>query len=158
MKIGMARKILQLVSSGEGIRILEEMAVRQGKTASKLVKMATSKVAKGSKVTVSTADEVLEGYARNAEGFAAVNPSHAKLIEKSVSEAAQARVGFGIKEAEFSEWLTRHGKKVGVSVPKYSGGAKQLAQESRIISGKQERQRVVQGWRPDNPYFDELKK
>jgi hypothetical protein len=46
---------------------------------------------------------------------------------------------------------------MGINAPKYSGGKQQLIQEQRILDEIQERQRVVKGWRPDNPFFDELK-
>tara|TARA_R100000789_G_scaffold96953_1_gene99052 strand:- start:3903 stop:4385 length:483 start_codon:yes stop_codon:yes gene_type:complete len=157
MKMAIAKRILGWTSSKQGIAMIEEVAARQGKTPAKLIKMATNKVAKGNAITVSTADDVLAGYTENARGFATANPLQSELVKNSIQEATIARQSFGIREADFAEWMQRHAKKMGINAPKYSGGKQQLIQERRILDETQERQRVVKGWRPDNPFFDELK-
>ena len=148
MKIGIAKQILGMLSSKQGISVLEEMAARQGKSVSKLVKMATNKVAKGNVATVSSANEVLAGFTENARGFATANPLQKGIVQESIQRATLARQSFGIREAEFAEWLKGHAGKLGVNIPKYRPGAQQLRQERAIqaeIKGTTaDRQRVVE--------------
>ena len=148
MKIGIAKQILGMLSSKQGISVLEEMAARQGKSVSKLVKMATNKVAKGNVATVSSANEVLAGFTENARGFATANPLQKGIVQESIQQATLARQSFGIREAEFAEWMRGHASKLGVNIPKYRPGAQQLRQERAIqaeIKGTTaDRQHVVE--------------
>ena len=117
MKIGIAKQILGWMSSKQGMLILEEIAAKQGKSVSKLVKMATNKVAKGNVATVSSANEVLAGFTENARGFATANPLQKGIVQESIQRATLARQNFGIREAEFAEWLKGHAGKLGVNIP-----------------------------------------
>jgi len=132
MKMEIARRILGWTSSKQGIAMIEEVAARQGKTPAKLIKMATNKIAKGNAITVSTADDVLAGFTENARGFATANPLQSELVKSSIQEATIARQSFGIREAEFAEWMRGHANKLGVNIPKYRAGAQQLRQERAI--------------------------
>lgn len=132
MKIGIAKQILGMISSKQGILVLEEMAAKQGKTVSRLVKTATNRVAKGNIVTVSSANEVLAGFTENARGFATANPLQKEIVKESIQQATLARQSFGIREAEFSEWMRGHASKLGVNIPKYRPGTQQLRQERAI--------------------------